>query len=349
MSNSSPLKSFFAYLAVCSIIAYGFYSFASDTFFKYEEDTTVYSYTSDNEPTFTENFRMNGSGNLDVITSGGKIMAQGHNGKEVEVRVFVRKSGKVLAKSDKLMQKLEDGFDMRIEKSGSTIYAHAKRKGNGMPWKRMSVSFEVMVPHDMSSKLKTSGGSIKIAELNGAQSLHTSGGSINIEEVDGAIDAKTSGGSIKIHDVEGELMAHTSGGSITIENAEGNIEAKTSGGRITLNDVEASNIDAKTSGGSISVEGSARMLKAHTSGGSIKANVRGLSESLSLGTSGGSIHATVPADAGMDLDLKGNRVNVSLNNFSGTAKKNYVQGAMNGGGMPVSMRTSGGSVNLEFQ
>jgi len=363
MNNSSPLKSFLAYLAVIGIIGYGVYSFASDTIFKnHDEDHIVVhvdtdhheavevkiEYSDSNDPTFVESFNMS-SGDLDVLTSGGGITVEGHDGNKVEVQAFVRKNGKVMAASDDVMKTLEDGFDMRIEKSGSTVYAHAKRKGNKMPWKRMSISFHVKAPHDIASKLRTSGGSIKISDLNGDQNLHTSGGSIHIDDIDGDVEAKTSGGSINIEDVDGELQAHTSGGSINIEGAVGNVEGRTSGGRIKLENVEGKRIDVRTSGGSIHIDGSAKFLKASTSGGSIEANVNGLSEELHLSTSGGSIRAKVPSDMGMDLDLKANRVNADLKNFSGTAKKDFVQGEMNGGGMPVVMRTSGGSINIDFQ
>lgn len=331
MNSSTSFKKFMAYGFVFAMIGYGFFSFASNSLFADDDFNIEVEYSTNDDPSISKTFTMNGAGKLDVMTSGGRITTEGYSGNKVVVEAFVKQNGKVLAASDKLMEKLEEGFEMRLEKSGSTVYAHAKRKGNSMPWKRMSVAFHVKVPHDMECSLKTSGGSIKLSEVNGDQVL------------------RTSGGSIKVNDVKGELDVHTSGGSITLKNIDGNVEGRTSGGRINLEDVEGDVVDVKTSGGGISITGSARSLSASTSGGSIKANVSGLSKELHLSTSGGSIHAEVPGSLGMDLDLKGNSVNVNLKNFSGTSKKSYVQGEMNGGGMPVTMRTSGGSVNLDFQ
>ena len=48
------------------------------------------------------------------------------------------------------------------------------------------------------------------------------------------------------------------------------------------------------------------------------------------------------------LDLKGNKVNTRLSNFSGESKNNRVVGSINGGGIPVKLSTSGGSVTLEY-
>jgi len=89
-------------------------------------------------------------------------------------------------------------------------------------------------------------------------------------------------------------------------------------------------------------------LDASTSGGSIKANILKLEGDLSLRTSGGSISTTLPGDLGLDLDLKGNNVVVQLQNFTGETKRNSVVGSMNGGGHQVSMRTSGGTVRLNW-
>jgi hypothetical protein len=54
----------------------------------------------------------------------------------------------------------------------------------------------------------------------------------------------------------------------------------------------------------------------------------------------------MPMDKGMDLDLKGNRVQVAMNNFNGVVEDDRVQGKLNGGGIPVSIHTSGGRVKI---
>ncbi len=48
----------------------------------------------------------------------------------------------------------------------------------------------------------------------------------------------------------------------------------------------------------------------------------------------------------MDLDLKGSRVNIAMNNFSGLVEKDRVQANLNGGGVPVNIRTSSGTVRV---
>ncbi len=298
-------------------------------------------------PSFSESFTLSNGGNLDVSTSGGHIYVEGSSGNSVEVEVFVKKNGKILPSSHELVENIEEGFEMTMEKQGNTVVLEAKRRKNMSEWRRVSISFEIKSPTDISTELKTSGGGLRLANVEGEHFLSTSGGSIRLNDVSGETKANTSGGSIKVANQDGDLKANTSGGSIDIMDSEGDMYARTSGGGIKLENNKGA-IDASTSGGTIRISGRAESIEASTSGGSIYCDVSGLSERLSLRTSGGSIHATIPSGLGMDLDIKGGRVNVEANNFSGTMKKNRVYGSMNGGGMPIQMSTSGGSVNLDF-
>ncbi len=71
----------------------------------------------------------------------------------------------------------------------------------------------------MSTKLRTSGGSISLINLNGEQDFSTSGGSLHVEKMSGKIDGSTSGGSIHVSDSKDEIDLRTSGGSIEAKTA----------------------------------------------------------------------------------------------------------------------------------
>ena len=305
------------------------------------------TYNASNNPTIVKTFDLNGPGKLDVTTSGGSISVEGGNSNEVKVEVYIRKQGQVLSANDSEVENITSGYDFRMEQEGNNIEVYAKRRVNAMPWKRISFSFVVEVPKEMSNRLKTSGGSLKLSGVVGDQKLNTSGGSIKLKEITGEVYANTSGGSITADELDGEMALSTSGGSISISNSKGNIDGNTSGGSIRLNDI-AGAVDVSTSGGGITITGSSERVKASTSGGTIKANVSGLTKEISLRTSGGSIYATLPKGKGLDLNLSGNKVNIDLQNFSGSAKKGRINGSMNGGGIPVNMSTSGGNVNVDF-
>ena len=285
------------------------------------------------DPYLTKSFTIDGPGELIVETSGGGINVTGHSSNEVLVEMYVKPSGggwSFFGSDDDDVEEALEDYSIDIRQDGSTVRAVAEREGSNWGSNKVSISFTVKVPFTMSCNLSTSGGSISVANVEGEHDIHTSGGSLNFDRISGTTQAHTSGGSINVSEYTGKLDANTSGGSIRVDHTDGEAILKTSGGSIHLEDIHGS-------------------LEARTSGGSIRAEVEELGSFLTLKTSGGSITATIPDGKGMDLDLSGNRVNTKLVNFTGESDKNSINGSINGGGVPVSMHTSGGSVNLDYQ
>jgi DUF4097 and DUF4098 domain-containing protein YvlB len=288
------------------------------------------------DPFLVKNFNVDIPGNLKVKINGGGISVSSHPGKTIKVEMYVRKGSRWITPGDDVAKDIKEDYDIEISKSDNTVSAIVERKGSVDSWfswfssDNISISFTVYVPEKTSCILKTSGGSIHLSGVTGKQDVRTSGGSLDLDNIRGDMEARTSGGSISIEKYTGTLSAHTSGGPIDLQDARGELEVSTSGGGIKLDNVDGS-------------------IEASTSGGGIHASVSTLTKYLRLKTSGGSIHAVVPTGLGMDLNLKGNRVNTKLINFNGEADKDKVVGSMNGGGIPVVMATSGGSVNLEYR
>lgn len=281
---------------------------------------------SDEDAYRVEEFNVSGQVSLEVQTSGGSISVIGSNDDEVVVEMYVRRKGDYVEAGE---ADLSD-YDIEIFQDGNSVKALVDRKSKGWNWNNgYSISFVVYAPEETRSRLKTSGGSLTVRNLNGSQELKTSGGSITAEGIRGEMVLKTSGGSINMSEVQGNVEANTSGGTIRAETLVGNLDAKTSGGSIRLSGIEG-NVDARTSGGSINAE------------------ILAPADYIELKTSGGSITIKVPEENGYNLDLDGNRVYVNLNNFSGQAEKDEISGTMNGGGTLIEAKTSGGSVRLEY-
>ena len=91
-------------------------------------------------------------------------------------------------------------------------------------------------------------------------------------------------------------------------------------------------------------------LIASTSGGSIDVAINTLGKYVKISNSGGNINLQLPANKGLDLQLRGNRVKAgTLNNFSGSVEEDDVNGKMNGGGTPVKVSAGSGTVYLSFK
>jgi len=326
---------------------------------------TSFAQSSDEKPYVTKNFT-SAVASLVVETSGGSIEVQGSQPSGVKVEMYVRPNnwnGKVNLSKEEIEDKLED-FDIFIGTEGNKVKATAQRKNkSGWDKNSVSISFKVYTPRSIATNLRTSGGSIRISSLTGDQNFRTSGGSLKVSDLVGVVNGQTSGGSIDVEKCKQDITLQTSGGSIKASELNGKINLQTSGGSLSLNGLDGDIVahtsggsikgegikgalDAGTSGGSVRLASVAGSVKAHTSGGSMEVEITQIGKLVDLSTSAGSLRVNMPMDKGMDLDLKGTKVTVALKNFDGQVEKDRVQGKMNGGGIPVHLHASGGSVSI---
>lgn len=301
-------------------------------------------------PTMTKTFEMDRPGSLLASSSGGGVEVKTHNDKTVEVQMFVRKNGKVLSPSDSQVKEILEKYDVTIEKNGAEITAIVKNKLRNNFINNTGISLKIIVPQEMSCDVSSSGGGVKISGVKGTHSFSSSGGGVHIENVTGTTKARSSGGGVDVKNQNGDVDLSSSGGGVSLEEARGNVIARSSGGGVHLTNIRG-NIDAGSSGGGVYVSGEAGAVKAKSSGGPVKVNITNLKKELYLESSGGSVNAVIQGGEklGLDLDLSSDKVNIELHNFSGKSEKNRIKGTMNGGGIPVYMRSSGGNVNVSFQ
>ena len=318
----------------------------------------------DKQPFFTKDFSETSLNALKVQTSGGSITVEGTRSSGVRVEMYVQANNwNDRDVTDKEIEDRLNLYDITIRREGDKVVAIAKPKdSNNMNWKKgLSIAFKVFTPRTITTDLKTSGGSIHLASLTGEQNFATSGGSIHVNDLKGVVrgrtsggsieaincsddvDLTTSGGSIKAEGMVGNIRLVTSGGSISLAELNGKIKASTSGGGVRADGIRG-DLEASTSGGSIRMKNLAASVKASTSAGSIEADFVQLGEFVSLTTSSGSVRVNMPLNKGLDLDLRGNKVSIDLKNFDGRMDKDRVQGSLNGGGIPVKLTASSGSV-----
>ncbi len=305
----------------------------------------------------------------EVQTSGGSIYVTGVNSVgETRVEVYITSNnGRNEISKEEIEKRLQD-YDLTVAVRNNKLTAIAKPKQRNMDWKKgLSISFKVFVLKNISTDLSTSGGSISIANLTGDQKFTTSGGSLHVDNVGGRVDGRTSGGSIHLDNSRDDIDLTTSGGSITARNSEGRIRLNTSGGSVDIKDLKG-DIKATTSGGSVNGRNISGELVTHTSGGgihlyemscSLEASNSGggidiemkeLGKYVRISNSGGSVDLRLPKNKGVDLDLSGGRIKTDqLGNFDGKIEDDSLQGKLNGGGVPVRVRSSSGRISLAFK
>lgn len=309
---------------------------------------------------------------VNLQTTGGNISVTGVPASEARLEVYIRgnhdnNDDRDLSKEE-IEKRLNEQYDLTITVNDHKLTAIAKPKVRNMNWRKaLTISFKAYVPQAVSSDLQTSGGNISLKNLTGTQEFHTSGGNLDVDIVSGKLIGRTSGGNISLTDSKDDIDLQTSGGNIEAANCQGNIKLGTSGGNLSLRLLKGT-IHATTSGGSVTGEevsgelqtrtsgGNIRLrdmscsLTASTSAGNIDVEMKDPGKFLNLSTSGGNVALQLPQGKGMDLQLYGEEVKAgTLNNFKGQMDGKHIDGAINGGGLPVKVDNSGGRISVTFK
>lgn len=144
-----------------------------------------------------------------------------------------------------------------------------------------------------NGKRKNREGCDLVIETPGAEGveLRSSNGSITLADLSGLAKLRTSNGSIKVDRHAGPVEAKTSNGKVSLQGAQGSAKLESTNGTINASDV-AGALDAESSNGSLELSlgrGSSGPVRAKTSNGSVKLGVGGLTGTLELRTSNGKI------------------------------------------------------------
>jgi hypothetical protein len=286
------------------------------------------------ERTIEKTFTVQPGGTLHVQTRGGSIRVQPSSDLMVRITATEKIRADSEAEADEVVKKLT----LTADQQGNDIVATANYEDQSPgfhfgSWPPVQVDFVVTVPASFAADLRTSGGSITVGDLAGAIQARTSGGSLALGRIGGAVDGETSGGNVSLTAGGAAVHLRTSGGSIFVGHAAGPAELR-------------------TSGGSIKIESAENSLQAFTSGGSVRAGLSGpIKGDCELRTSGGSVRITVNHTAGFDLDAatSGGIVEapgLTITLARGAPRRSELSGSVNGGGPALTLRSSGGNIEI---
>jgi Gram-negative bacterial TonB protein C-terminal len=214
----------------------------------------------------------------------------------------------------------------------------------------------------------TAGGHINVRNIAGDAVLHSGGGHIRAEQIAGRADLETDGGNITVGQAGSLVSVRTGGGQIDFGEVRGSVRAQTGGGGIRIMYV-AGPMEVESSAGSICLTRVAGTVRAATAGGSIRAWINPDSPATGGGvvhlagvsqlTSGnGDIVVFLPRNLAADIEASvedgGERhieadpalaMMISGNRGTGAARGMI---ALNGGGAPLKLRTTSGTIHLRF-
>lgn len=272
---------------------------------------------------FEKKFTVAPGGSLVLKTDVGSVSVKGGSGSEVSVVADLRGRERDVNR-----------FEISADQHGNDVEVRGEFKEKMSSWfhgfNNFDARFVVLVPHEYSVELRTSGGNVEVIALKGRVRGGTSGGDVTAQEVEGEVTMETSGGSIHAEKVTGPVKMKTSGGDVRAVSMTGDV-------------------DLRTSGGNVWVEGVDGKVEAHTSGGNVHVKVNGANKGIHAETSGGNIELTIAKDAGAELDLSTSGGGVTCDmpvTVSGRIKEDRIHGTLNGGGPSIYAHTSGGDVRV---
>lgn len=304
--------------------------------------------TQNKEYSFSEEYKVSSSAILKASTNDGFIHVYPSDENTIKVFFIVKKGSKFLKIS---RNELEEYLELETIHSGNKLEISVRRR-NGSNWinweNQYNVALEIYAPINTACDLHSSDGDIYLQGLESDQKCKTSDGDILINDVIGQVNGRTSDGDIEVNRITGIVDLATSDGDIRVENLEGEAELQTSDGDIEIYQALAS-VTAQTSDGSIQFRDCSGSFTAITSDGDITGNIIKLKTKLSLRTSDGDINIRIPDGLALNLKLKGGEIDVPLIDFSGKAEEHSVQGVVRGGGIPVELSCSDGTIKLSYR
>jgi hypothetical protein len=306
--------------------------------------------SAETEERVNKTFSVQPGGKLVVDVDSGSIEVNTNDSNQVTVDVLRQITRSNKADEESFLRQ----HPVTFSQDGSivTVSSHAKTKpghwGHGS--QRTEGKCNITVPATFSAQLTTSGGAIAVSDVSGEIKARTSGGGLRFARLHGTLNADTSGGGIRVTQCEGPLKVRSSGGAIEVAGGAGSLDGATSGGPVTVKDFNGP-AHVESSGGGITIENVGGKVYGSTSGGSISARFSSpLAEEVKLETSGGGVTLRVPQSSAFDLDASTSGGGVASDlpvTVVGKRDHDRLKGPVNGGGKPVVLRSSGGSIHVK--
>jgi hypothetical protein len=310
----------------------------------------AWSSPADTEEDIEKSFTLKRGGTLVVEVEFGSIDVTTHDAADGTIKVHRRVQRSDKATEEAFLQERPVTF----EQDGDLLTVRSvgpKKAGRSNGRQKTEGRYTIALPSQFNVRLKTAGGNIDVKDLTGEVQAQTSGGGLTFAQIHGPLDGQTAGGNVRLSQCEGELRVKSSGGGIEAEGGKGSLDGRTSGGPVSVKDFHGP-VSVQTGGGGIKLENVDGKIAGTTSGGSISASVPKLSDEVKLVTSGGAVTFRAPEGSAFDLDAtsSGGGVVSEWNVDGGEAPKptrQKLKGAVNGGGKPVVLRTTGGTIQLK--
>ncbi len=191
------------------------------------------------------------------------------------------------------------------------------------------------------AELDTDGGNITVGHAGSLVNVRTGGGQIDFGEVRGSVRAQTAGGGIRIMYVTGPMEVESSGGSICLTRVAGAVQAVTADGTITAwispdEVMESAGLPAAQQA-MVQLPGASQLASGN--GDIVVFLPRNLAANIDALVSTGGEHR-IEADPALHLNFQNER--------AGGSGSVHAVAVLNGGGLPLKLKTTAGKIRLQY-
>jgi len=232
---------------------------------------------------------------------------------------------------------LDKNLHIDAHQNGDRVELTARMPGGGwhFGWGKntRSLHIEVRMPRSGDLQVNTGDGAVEASAVNGNVTVSTGDGSVKAHDLNGTVDLHTGDGSITVDGLKGDIKMRTGDGSIEAHGLDGKVYADSGDGHIRL-DGRFDGLNIKTGDGSV---------EAHAGNGSK------VSSSWNIHTGDGSVDIALPGDLQANIDASTGDGHISMGlpvTVEGSFSTSQIHGKMNGGGQPLVIHTSDGSIRV---
>jgi DUF4097 and DUF4098 domain-containing protein YvlB len=229
-----------------------------------------------------------------------------------EIRIKVETEGAKL--SDYRLEESQTGDQVRF------LFKEKPHVGVHITWHKTQTKVTVETPAELALEARSGDGNVNVSGLSGELGLTTGDGNLTADHLSGKLRVKSSDGHVKITDSTGALEARTSDGNLTVDGVFNSVAVHTSDGQLEMRLREGTKLSEPSS--------------IQASDGSVTLRVpQGFAADLNVHTSDGHVDCTLP----LTMDHYDSKDGGGHN----------LHGKLNGGGTPLTIHTSDGSVKIE--
>jgi hypothetical protein len=276
---------------------------------------------------FQRSFDIRPGGALAVDVHDADVEIQTGSESSVEVKLYLHSEDMEWAR------RMYERAQFQAEEQGSTIRLTSQEvRVDRRDWSRRqwySVRARIRIPRQFDVTIRTGDGDVTVDDLDGTLDLRTADGDVAVGRVRGVVEAHTQDGDVIVGDIEGPR--------VSVQSQDGDLSM----GALT---VEEAIIE--TQDGDVSVESVSGDVRVQTHDGDLRIGLASVA-GASIRTGDGDVTVYLPESFAADVDIQSESIEVGKAfQVIGSVSRHRIRGTMNGGGPPLTVRTSDGSVTF---